>query len=447
MDRILIVDDERGVRESLQAVLADEGFEVDAVATGEECLELLDQKDYGAVLLDVWLPRMDGLEVLKSIGLGPGHPRVIMISGHGSIETAVRATKLGAFDFLEKPLSLEKILLVVRNALTQRKLQEQNRRLRRQVLGEPRLIGDSKATRRLRREIARLAGGTGVVLIRGESGSGKEVAARAIHAGSRRVEEPFVEVHCAGIPEDRFHAELFGAARGAEPEPGEAQRGKIDLADGGSLYLDDVGNVPAAAQPQLLRLLDEGTFMAVGSAEALRVDIRVMAATRVDLEGEIRDERLSPDLASRLQETTLRVPPLRERPEDIAPMALHFLEEFRGMYGRGPFDFEDPVLDALRAYGWPGNVRELRNLVERLVITVTKQQVVREDLPPMLGGASTDEDPLSAGRTLREGREVFERQFILRRLAENGHNITRTAEALGVERSHLHRKIKALALS
>jgi two-component system, NtrC family, nitrogen regulation response regulator NtrX len=446
MERILVVDDEQGVRESLLAILRDEGFVAEAVATGEECLAQLKTQSYDAVLLDIWLPRMDGLEVLQSLGTESGGPVVVIISGHGSIETAVHATKLGAFDFVEKPLSLEKILLVVRNALKQHKLETQNLRLRREMVGQVRLIGQSLPLRRLREEIDAAAPSDGRVLIRGENGTGKELVARAIHAGSRRSEESFVEINCAAIPEELIESEMFGHVRGAFTGAVEGKQGKFELANGGTLFLDEVADMSDRTQAKLLRVLEEGTFEPVGGSTTTQVDVRVLAATNQDLEERIRGGRFREDLFFRLNVIPLVVPPLRERLGDVPLLVEHFLQEIRGRHGRGPGSLAPDAMEALQAYAWPGNVRELRNLVERIVIMVQKEVVERSDLPGSMRGADPGEDPFSPGRTLRDGREIFERQFILRRLAEHGHNITRTAEALGLERSHLHRKIKALGL-
>lgn len=444
MERVLIVDDEDGVRDSLEAILSDEGLEADAVATGEEGLELLSRNEYGAVLLDVWLPRLGGLEVLDAIGVGPGRPAVIMISGHGSIETAVRATRMGAFDFLEKPLSLEKVVLTVRNGLKQRRLEDQNRLLRQEVSGAGRLIGQSEPMRRLRREVAAVAAGGEPVLVRGETGAGKELVARAVHAAGPRSEEPFVMVHCAGIPEERFLAELLGMAGAGLGDAEEIPRGRLQLADGGTLFLNDLLRIPAGAVGPLAGFLETGTFRPVGSEMPLRADVRVLCSCRVEPGG--APAHLPEPLRGLLGATVIEVPPLRERIEDLEPLLEHFLSELLAHYGRGPLRVEPGSLDALRAYGWPGNVRELRNLAERLVITARGEQVGPEDLPPALGGVGADEDPMATGRGLREAREIFERQFIHRRLVEHDFNVTRTARALGLERSHLHRKIKALGL-
>ncbi len=444
--RILIVDDERGVRDSLQAILGDEGFTADAVATGEECLARLESDDYDVVLLDVWLPRMDGLDVLAVISERPASPSVVIISGHGSIDTAVRATRLGAFDFIEKPLSLDKTLLVVQNALKQRKLLDQNRTLRQQIAGEAQLIGRSTALESLRQEIAAAAQSTARVLLRGENGTGKKLVARVLHHSSPRADEPFVEIHCAAVPEELLASELFGRARGGLGAAGESIRGKFELAHGGTLLLDEVADLPLPIQDQLLRVLEEGAVEPIGGSEKRPVDVRLLAATSRDLDEVMARDAFREDLFFRLNAISLQVPALRERRADISPLVAHFLEVFRRRHGRGPREFEAAALEALQSYSWPGNVRELRNLVERMAIMVPREQVVARDLPGLYRGTGASEDPFAPHHSLREGREVFERLFIRRRLAEHGNNITRTAEALGVERSHLHRKIKALGL-
>jgi two-component system nitrogen regulation response regulator NtrX len=366
-----------------------------------------------------------------------------MISGHGSIDTAVRATRMGAFDFLEKPLSLEKLLLVVRNALRQRKLEERNRRLVQEVLGEPRLIGSSSAARRLQDSVERLAPGAEPVLLVGEDGCGKATFARAVHAAGPRALEPFVEVHAAGIPPDRFGIELFGGD--VEPGGSEPSRGRLSLADGGTLLVRDLEALPDAMQVELERFLGTGTFAGAGGAER-RADVRMFGSSTLDLESPSGPGGVRPSLLRLLGATRVEIPPLRERGDDLPLLAAHFLEEFSRVYGRGPMVLEPDAIAALREHAWPSNVRELRNVMEQLAISSPAERVHRGDLPTPLGRAEAEDDPFQTGRTLREGREMFERQFILRRLAENDYNVTRTARVLGLERSHLHRKIKTLGL-
>jgi len=449
--RILVVDDEKGIRASLSQILRDEGFEAKAVGSGEEALKLLAEERFDLILLDVWLPGRDGLEILEEIHSQYPDPGVVMISGHASVEVAVKATKLGAFDFIEKPLSLEKITLVVGNALRHRRLEARNQALREVVSRKPLLIGESPGMRKLREQIEAAAPTDGRVLILGGNGTGKEVVARSIHARSLRSEEPFVEVNCAAIPEELIESELFGHVKGAFTGASENKKGKFKLADGGTLFLDEIGDMSLKTQAKVLRVLQEQRFEPVGGTRTVDVDVRVIAATNKDLTELIAAGQFREDLYFRLNVLPLRVPDLRERPEDIALLAEHFLSEFARHYGRAVPEIEPAVFEAMRRYPWPGNVRELRNVVERLVIMVPTDRITLADLPSEFatGGAGRPAGaPFDGGgeETLREAREGFERWFIARKLEENANNVTRTAEVLGVERSHLHRKLKALGM-
>ncbi|HZE89824.1 MAG TPA: sigma-54 dependent transcriptional regulator [Verrucomicrobiae bacterium] len=449
--RILIVDDESGIRSSLSQVLGDEGFEVEAVSTGEKGLERLRESNFHLVLLDVWLPRRDGLEILQEIKTVHPDVAVVMISGHASVETAVKATKLGAFDFVEKPLSLEKISLVVRNALKHRRLEARDRALRESLRRRPALIGESDVMLKLAEQIQSAAPTNGRVLILGENGTGKEVVAKTIHALSDRADEPFVEVNCAAIPEELIESELFGHVKGAFTGAGENKKGKFELADGGTLFLDEIGDMSLKTQAKVLRVLQEQTFEPVGGVTAIKVDVRVIAATNKDLPELIRKGGFREDLYFRLNVLPLRVPALRERPTDIPLLARHFLAEFARHYGRDVPVVDPEVVEAIKAHPWPGNVRELRNIVERMTIMGPRGRITVADLPPELGGShaappAEDGPDLLAPGLLRDAREKFERWYIGRRLRENGGNVTRTAESLGVERSHLHRKMRAFGL-
>src|SRR5919205_4133879 len=390
-DSILIVDDERGIRETLRGVLEDEGYTVEACASGEECLKAVERRNFGCVLLDVWLPGIDGLETLKRLKETDADCAVVMISGHGNIETAVRATKLGAFDFVEKPLSLEKITLTVRNALRQRQLERVNAELKAQTADEYEMVGASVAMRALRKQIAAVAPTDGRVLIYGESGTGKELVARAIHAQSRRAAAPFVELNCAAIPEELIESELFGHARGAFTGATHPKRGKFELADGATLFLDEVGDMSPRMQAKVLRVLEEQRFEPVGSTTSMRVDVRVLAATNKRLEVEIERGAFRADLLFRLNVIPFEVPPLRERAEDVPLLVEHFNRRFSLAYKKRPKLFEPSAVEALQGYSWPGNVRELRNTIERVVIMHTGAKVSASDLPP-LGG----EEPLPA---------------------------------------------------
>jgi two-component system nitrogen regulation response regulator NtrX len=443
---ILIVDDESGIRESLGALLRDEGYEIDASASGEECLEQLERRPFDLVLLDVWLPKMDGLTTLERIQERKAAPAVIMISGHGNIETAVRATKLGAFDFVEKPLSLDKIVLVVRNALEYVRLDAENRRLRAELEERHEILGNSVPMKALRQQIALTAPTNGRVLIYGESGTGKELVARALHASSLRSSMQFVEVNCAAIPEELIESELFGHRKGSFTGASEDKVGKFQKADGGTLFLDEVGDMSLKTQSKVLRVLEEQRVERLGSNQPITVDVRVIAATNKKLEEEIGRNAFREDLFYRLNVIPFYVPALRERIEDMPILAAHFLVEFCEAYGKKPKEFSAPAMEVLLGYPWPGNVRELKNLVERLVIMSPAQKIEPHHLPPELfRGAS--KSPQRPYESLQEARSAYEREFVLRKLEENRWNMTKAAEALGLERSHLYRKMRSLGIA
>ncbi|HWY09283.1 MAG TPA: sigma-54 dependent transcriptional regulator [Candidatus Acidoferrales bacterium] len=444
--KILIVDDEAGIRESLSSILRDESYSVEAVESGELALERLASGAVEVVLLDVWLPGMDGLEALSRIQSLPQPPSVIIISGHGTIETAVRATKLGAFDFIEKPLSLERIIVLVRNAIEQRRLQEENQLLHTELGHRYRIVGDSVPMKALRQQIAVTAPTNGRVLIYGESGTGKELVARSLHAASLRNKAFFVEVNCAAIPEELIESELFGHVKGSFTGASEDKIGKFAKADGGTLFLDEVGDMSLRTQSKVLRVLEEQRFERVGSNQTLHVDVRVIAATNKNLEQEIARGAFRQDLFYRLNVIPFFVPPLRDRKEDIPVLARYFLTEFSSEYGKKTRELTDGAMEILLRYPWPGNVRELRNLVERLVIVCPQARIEPHHLPPELfrGVAESPQQPYS---TLHEARSAYEREFILRKLQEHRWNMTQTASALGLERSHLYRKMKSLGIA
>ena len=441
-ESILVVDDEKGVQTSLRAILEDEGFRVETVSSGEECLERLTRKEFDVVMLDVWLPQMDGLQTLEAIQGLRRQSMVVIISGHGTIETAVRATKLGAFDFLEKPLSLDKTLLVVNNALRQKKLEEENETLRSQLFADAVMIGESVPMRALRQQIAYAAPTNGRILIYGENGTGKELVAKQIHRQSLRFSKPYVEVNCAAIPEDLIESELFGHAKGAFTGATEGKRGKFQLADGGTLFLDEVGDMSLRTQSKVLRVLEEQRFHRVGDVEELEVNVRVVAATNKNLEQEIDQGNFREDLYYRLNVIPFQVPPLRERREDVPVLAEFFLARFSTSYGRKPREVSPDAMEKLQLYRWPGNVRELKNVLERLVIMVQGSRIDVYDLPtPILESTTLGGTP-ERQASLQEAREQFEKEFILRKLIEHKGNVSRTAEAIKVERSNLYKKLK-----
>src|SRR6516162_2140094 len=445
MHTILIVDDEAEIRSSLQGVLEDEGYKTVLAGSAEDCLATLDRKPVDVVMLDIWLPGMDGLEALEHIVEMTDPPEVIMISGHGNIETAVRATKLGAFDFLEKPLSIERTLIVLKNAIDARRLRSENLEYKKQFQARSVIVGDSIPLKALRQQISLMAPTNGRVLIYGESGSGKELVARAIHAQSLRKEEMFVEVNCAAIPEDLIESELFGHRSGSFPGATSDKEGKFQKADRGTLFLDEVGDMSLKTQSKVLRTLDEGRFIPVGEEEAIIADARVIAATNKDLEDEISKGNFREDLFYRLNVIPFYVPPLRERKEDVPLLARHFLKEFSAAYSRRPREITEDAIEVLMRYSWPGNVRELRNVIERMVImNPTVHRIERKHLPPLMHRQSSRSQ--SGFSTLHQARAAYERDYILKKLEENHGNVTRTAGGLGLERSHLYRKMKTLGI-
>ena len=444
---VLVVDDERNVRATLKGVLEDEGYEVRTVSSGEEAVKTAARTSPDVILLDIWLPGMDGLEVLERLGQDQSDAVVVMISGHGSVETAVKATKLGAFDFIEKPLSLDRVLLVVANGIKHKSLRDENRRLRAEVNERWEMIGESDTIVALREQIRRAAPTNGRVLIFGENGTGKELVARRIHALSQRAAEPFVEVNCAAIPDELIESELFGHVEGAFTGAVSDKSGKFDLADGGTLFLDEIGDMSIRTQSKVLRALQEQTFQPVGSTEDHSVDVRIIAATNKDLQEEIEQGRFREDLYYRINVIPFHVPPLRERRDDVPLLAEYFLNEAAAEYGVAPKRLTQEAIARLSAYRWPGNVRQLKNVCERLMIMVAPDTIHEMDLGPALEmmGPADQREP-SRDLALREARDLFERRFILTKLREHGGNVKRTAKALNIERSHLYRKMKSYGI-
>jgi two-component system, NtrC family, nitrogen regulation response regulator NtrX len=444
MDSILIVDDERGIRDTLRAVMEDEGFVADSVSTGEECLKALGRRAYGCILLDVWLPGIDGLETLKQIRASGSQSAVVIISGHGNIETAVRATKLGAFDFIEKPLSIEKTVLTVRNALRQQRLELINADMAAALGREYVMVGESVAMRALRKQISVVAPTDGRVLIYGESGTGKELVARAIHSESRRAGVPFIEVNSAAIPEELIESELFGHVKGAFTGATSAKKGKFELADGATIFLDEVGDMSPKVQAKVLRVLEEQRFEPVGSGTSINVDVRVIAATNKRLDVEIDQGNFRADLFYRLNVIPFELPPLRDRLEDVPLLLDHFNQRFSKAYGKKPKQFLPDAVEDLQNYSWPGNVRELKNTIERVVIMHPGVKVSASDLPPR----GKEEAPAASFRfpSFKEATEAYHREFIQRKLEEADGNVSRAAELMGVDRSHLYRRMRALGI-
>jgi len=445
---ILIVDDEESIRQSLGGVLVDDGYEVVTAGSGEEALKVVEEEMLSLVLLDIWLPGIDGIETLKIIKSEHPQLRVVMMSGHGTIETAVKATKLGAFDFIEKPLSLDKVLLIVKHALDITQLEEENVLLKQKVTHEYELTGDSESIMELKETIGLVAPTNAWILIMGENGTGKELVARSIYRQSKRAAKSFVEVNCAAIPEELIESELFGHEKGAFTGATEKKRGKFDLAHEGTIFLDEVADMSLKAQAKVLRILQEKKYERVGGTKLIATDVRVLAATNKDLEKEMEEGRFRQDLFYRLNVIPLRVPPLRDRREDIPLLVKRFLKEFSLKEGDAEKTITADALAILMRHGWPGNVRELKNIVERLIIMKVGNVIEADDIPPFMKKEQLPEPELAedASGSLRDAKTAFEKQYITAKLKEYDGNISRTAEAIGLERSNLHRKIRAYSL-
>ncbi|NLI81374.1 MAG: sigma-54-dependent Fis family transcriptional regulator [Deltaproteobacteria bacterium] len=447
--RILVVDDEPGILQSLKGVLQDEGYRVSVAANGQEALGELQKDMADLMLLDIWMPGMDGLAVLEEVKKKFPMMPVIIISGHGNIETAVKATRMGAFDYVEKPLSLDRILVSVQNALEFNRLTEENRLWRQKATRRHSITGNSPIVVALRQEIERAAPTNATVLITGENGTGKELVARMIHHLSRRSHRPMVEVNCAAIPEELIESELFGHEKGSFTGAHERRKGKFDQADGGTLFLDEVADMSLRTQAKILRIIQEQVFERVGGSRPIQVDVRIVAATNKDLQREIEEGRFRQDLYYRLNVIPIHVPPLRKRVEDIPLLVEDFLHEMSVESAMGKKRVDPEVMTRLQQHPWVGNVRELRNFIERLCIMTPENVIRMSDLPgdfkqSALTRAEPD-DPYAQG-TLREARVCFEREYLTRKLHEFDWNISLTAARIGLERSHLHRKMRALGI-
>lgn len=453
MRTILVVDDEKDIRTSLSGILEDEGYEVVTAASGAEGIESVQQELPDLVLLDIWMPGMDGLEALEKLKSIYPQITVIMISGHGTIETAVRATKLGAFDFIEKPLSLEKVLISVANALKLQDLKAENAELKRSVANEYELVGDAPVITHLREQIMRVAPTSASVLVTGENGTGKELVARSIHYYSPRRDRPFIAINCAAIPEELIESELFGHEKGAFTGAVAQKKGKFDLADGGTLFLDEIADMSLKTQAKVLRIIQERCFERVGGTRLVSVDVRIVAATNKLLDQEILQGRFREDLYYRINVIPFRVPALRERLEDIPQLVLHFVAQFYRREGREAKAFLPEAVEFLASYDWPGNVRELKNIIERILIMTPGRTITAADIPDLKNGANSPVrnpcpklDRAFSMTILRDAREEFEREFIIHKLEANDWNISRTAELIELERSNLHRKIKSYGI-
>ncbi len=448
---ILIVDDEPSILKSLSGILIDEGFEVITASNGYEALKIIDTEAPDLILLDIWMPGMDGIETLKEIKKENPYVQVIMITGHGTIETAVNATKIGAFDFIEKPLSIDKVIVSINNALNFRRLEEENRYLRKKTLEKHSISGNSAEILAMKKQIEIAAPTDAVILITGENGTGKELVARTIHQYSARAEQPLIAVNCAAIPEELIESELYGHEKGARAESASKSRGKFELANNGTIFLDEVGDMSIKTQSKILRVLQEQKFQRVGGSRTLEVDIRVIASTNKDLETEIENGNFREELFFRLNVIPIEVPALRKRIEDLPVLIDTFFDKCSKQYQAPVKKVKKEVLDLLSTYSWPGNVRELKNLVERLAIMTESDIIEISDIPgPYNTSPTASQESLETKsflvNQLKDAKKVFEKEFIKRKLLQNDNNITRTAETIGVARSYLHKKLKELGL-
>jgi two-component system nitrogen regulation response regulator NtrX len=441
MSRILIVDDEESIRRSLAGILSDEGFETEMVNDGAQALACLAEHDLpDLMLLDIAMPGRDGIEILEQVKRDHPELSVVMMSGYGTIETAVKATRLGAFDFVEKPISFDRLLITIQHALEHARLDRENRRLRASARRGQEILGASAPIQKLKERIKVAAPTNGWVLITGENGTGKELVARQVHAQSRRADQPFVEVNCAAIPEELIESELFGHEKGAFTGAIAQKRGKFELADQGTIFLDEIADMSLKTQAKILRILQEHEFERVGGTDSIRVDVRVIAATNKSLEKEIEEKRFREDLYYRLNVIDFHVPPLRERREDIPALARAFVAEFCADSASKPKEIAPRAMNLLHAYSWPGNVRELRNLMERLVLMTAGSKIREADLPDSIrSGAPPAEEPA----TLKGAVQRYERAFLTEQLRQRDWNISQTAKALGIARESLSRKIRS----
>jgi two-component system nitrogen regulation response regulator NtrX len=447
-EKILIIDDEASIRSSLRGILEDEGFQVKTAESGEEGLRLMNTQSFDLLLLDIWLPEMSGLDVLDKVQSLDDKPPVVIISGHGTVETAVKAVKLGAFDFLEKPLTLEKVVLTARNALKQSRLEEENILLRERFRERYHLAGRSRAMQKLRQDIAKAAPTNSRILIQGENGTGKELLARLIHEQSRRRDKRFLELNCAAVPPEMLESELFGYARGAVPHAVKDKKGKFLLADGGTLFLDEVGDLPPTTQARLVRVIEEQRFEPQGSTDSIAIDTRLVAATSRNLKELIGEKTFREDLFFKLNVIPLTIPPLRERPEDIPLLINHFLGYFAGEYGKKPKTMSPEAVEAFSNYYWPGNVSELMNVIERFVIMVDGPEITEANLSLLVEAREMEQVPgLGPAHSLAEALKLSEKKLIHEALLRNRWDMDKAADDLKIAALDLRHKVSDLQIT
>ena len=449
MPNILIIDDEPGIRSVLTDILEDENYTVFTAEDGYEGLSTLKAEPIDCIILDVWLPNMGGIDVLQEVKQDYPDIEIIVISGHANIDIAVKAVKLGAFDFLEKPLSLDKVITLVRNALQIETLKRENKELKNAIYKEDEFIGYSESIERIRTLIDQTASSDSRIFITGENGTGKELVAREVHQKSTRATGPFIEVNCAAIPDTLIESELFGHEKGAFTSAVSQRKGKFELADGGTLFLDEIADMSLSAQAKVLRVLQEFNFERIGGEETISVDVRVLAATNKDIQEEIRKKNFREDLYFRLNVIPMHVPPLQERKDDIPHLVSYFMNKL-SQQGIQPKHLEKNAIEELKTYDWPGNIRELKNFIERINIMTQEDSITAEIVSSFLGQKNRKQNDESLSdftdMKLNNAKDEFERRFIVQKLEENDYNISRTAEILGIYPSNLHGKIKKLGI-
>jgi len=447
-DKILVIDDEAGIRSSLKGILEDEGYAVSTTDSGEAGLDILRNENFDLVLLDIWLPQMGGLDVLEKIKKSEEETQVVMISGHGSIATAVKATKLGAFDFLEKPLSLDKVVLTVKNALRQQKLEEENIQLREKLKAKYKLIGESLAIQKLKHEVKLAAPTNGRVLIYGEPGTGKELVARLIHQHSPRRNKRFIQVNSAAIPEDLIESELFGYSEREMSQTKQGKKGKILLADGGTLFLDEIGDMSLKTQTKLVRYIEEQRYEPLGSSESIISDVRLIASTQKNLRELIAASKFDEDLFFKLNVIPMLIPPLRERKEDIPLLINYFLKYFTMEYGKKQKTMSQEAMEAFINYSWPGNVSELINVIERFVIMVQEDEIKSSHLALLVEPLESQfVSTVEESQPLTQAKDKFEKEYIHRVLLKSHWDIQKAASELKLDTKVLEEKIKNLGIS
>ncbi len=443
MNTVLIIDDEKEICESVKMILDYEGYQTDYSLLPSEGLTKIDSQSYSTLLLDIQMPEMNGFEVLKKVREKHLNLPIIIITAHGSIENAIKATKLGAFDFIEKPIDRDKLLISVRNAVDQNKLLLDNEEMKRTIFGEGKILGKSQAIQGILQLIEKVAPLDTRILISGENGTGKELVARAIHNKSLRKDKSFIEVNCAAIPNELIESELFGHEKGSFTGAVQQRIGKFELANKGTIFLDEVGDMSPQAQAKVLRVIEDGKLERVGGTKKIEVDVRIISATNKNLIEEISKEKFREDLYHRLNVIPINIPPLRERMEDIPILVNHFSNEVTTKYKKPPVSFDDESIKFLQSMQWTGNVRELRNAVERIIIITDKRQITKKNVESLFViGKANFIDLIDQSNSFQEFKEKAERAFILKQLKANDWNVSKTAEILDIQRSHLYNKMK-----